>query len=598
MSGKWLLPVALLACAACNNETRRGMNGNGGGGNNGPCAEHQCACRPGGTACDGDRVVVCDPNGSPTQTVTQDCGPSLTCAADPASGQAACVTPCDPTALAHSYTGCVFYAVDLPQFTIPTPLSGTIAADQQFAIAVANPWKVPLNVVVEQNDAGPGGAPQVTQVATKQVAAGGLETIALPSREVSGYVKGKRNRSMLTAAAYRVTTDRPASVYQFNPINNPDAFSNDASLLIPENALDASYVVLGWPGTGGDVSAGGLTIQTDKRSYITIVATRANTKVRVTPSTEVMAGDNVNAIHKGTPYSLTLNQFETLNLEGADFQTAGATDFTGTRIEADGPLAVWSGVECITINPDPPADPMKTCCCDHLEEQLFPRSSLGHDYVVARSEGRSHTGTDPEFFRVLALEDATDVKTTLAPPDDQFTLQAGQMRQIMTTDDFVVTASKAAMIGQFQVSQDASAAGDGDPSFSLVPPVAQHRSEYIFLVPSGYEESWLLMSIPQNGPLMLDGAALSNGCERAMGGAVNATTYEVVRCPVGPGAHTVSSPVNFGLVVEGWGPGPVSYAYTGGMEFSTVNNDCTNDGDCPTGEFCSGGTCTPVIVIQ
>jgi len=103
-----------------------------------------------------------------------------------------------------------------------------------------------------------------------------------------------------------------------------------------------------------------------------------------------MAGANVSVIHKGQQYTLTLGEFETLNLEGADFSTAGATDFSGTRIEADGPLAVWSGVECITINPDPPADPMKTCCCDHLEEQLFPRSSLAADYAVVRSEGRGH----------------------------------------------------------------------------------------------------------------------------------------------------------------------------------------------------------------
>ncbi len=624
--------LALLSVlgAACNQQARHN-NGNGNPGGSGPCTDgaHQCsgrlwqvchggtfttekgctsdqvcsdnlgctACVPGGSGCNGDQVVVCDAGGSPTQTVTQDCNP-LTCAADPATGQAACVTPCDPKALAHSYTGCVFYAVDLPQFTIPTPISGVIAADQQFAIAVANPWKVPLNVVVERNDAAPGAAPLIVQETTRQVAAGGLETIALPPREVSGYVAGKRNRSLITAAAYRVTTDRPASVYQFNPINNPDAFSNDASLLIPENALDESYVVLGWPGTGGDVDFQGLHIDSDKRSYVTITATRDNTKVRVTPTTEVMPGDNVMAIHKNTPYTLTLNAFETLNLEGADFNTAGTTDFTGTQIEADGPLAVWSGVECITINPDPPIDPMNTCCCDHLEEQLFPRSSLGRDYVVVRSEGRSHSSGDPEFFRILSQKDGTTVHTSLPAPDDQFTLQSGAMHQIMTDSDFVVQASNPVMIGQFQVSQDASSAETGDPSFSLVPPIAQHRSEYIFLVPTGYSESWVLISIPTGGGLTLDGQGLSAGCERAMGGMVGTLPYEVVRCPVPPGPHTVASPQNFGLVVEGWGPGPVSYAYTGGMEFQSVNHDCTNDGDCPVGEFCSGGTCAPIIIIQ
>src|SRR5205823_6354108 len=97
---------------------------------------------------------------------------------------------------------------------------------------------------------------------------------------------------------------------------------------------------------------------------------------------EVMAGDNVAAMHKGKPYTFTLGEFEALNLEGADYAAVGATDFTGTRIEASAPLAVWSGVECITINPPNRTMDDGTCCCDHLEEQLFPRGSLGKEYVV------------------------------------------------------------------------------------------------------------------------------------------------------------------------------------------------------------------------
>ncbi len=617
------LALSLLSLVGCGH----GRSGtDGGDGDGGPCVEgaHACAgaawqtcqnggwvtettcptdqvcspgigctpCLAGATGCDGDQVVACDANGQPTQDVVQDCSP-LTCAVDPASGETACVGPCDAKALAKSYTGCVYYAVDLPQWGLQAGLGfGTVAADQQFAVAVANPWKTPLDVTVERNDAAPGSAPQIAQVMTATVAAGGLEVLPLPQREASGFVfNQKRSRSLLTNTAYRITTTRPASVYQFNPQNNPGAYSNDASLLIPQNALDESYLVLGWPGRGGDVSLLGMTIQTDNRSFVTLVATRAGTKVRVTPSTDVMAGDNVPAMHKGGSYTFTLDEFETLNLEGADYTVAGATDFTGTRIEADGPLAVWSGVECITINPP---NAMNTCCCDHLEEQLFPRSSLGHDYVVVRSEGRSHNAPDPEFFRVLALDDNTDVQTSLPPPDDHFTLGAGDMHEVIASDDFVVTATGALMIGQFQVSQDSSLSGDGDPSFELVPPVAQHRPKYIFLVPSGYGESWLLVSLPTNASLTLDGQPAA-GCERQSAGMVGMVAYDAARCPVQPGTHTIESKDDFGLVVEGWGPGPVSYGYTGGMEFKTVNGDCGMDGDCPQAEFCSGGTCVPII---
>src|SRR5262249_33603497 len=153
-------------------------------------------------------------------------------------------------------------------------------------------------------DANPGAAPQLAQVMKRTVAPGGLEVLPLPQREVSGFVKDqRRSSSLLTNRAYRVTTTRPASVYQFNPQNNPDAYSNDASLLIPQNALDESYVALGWPGRGGDVTFMGLTIKADNRSFLTVVGTRAGTKVRVTPSTDVMAGDNVPAMKKGSSYT-------------------------------------------------------------------------------------------------------------------------------------------------------------------------------------------------------------------------------------------------------------------------------------------------------
>jgi hypothetical protein len=128
--------------------------------------------------------------------------------------------------------------------------------------------------------------------------------------------------------------------------------------------------------------------------------------------------------------------------------------------------------------------------------------------------------------------------------------------------------------------------------------VAQHRARYIFLVPTGYMENWILVSIPSGGTLLLDGGPLSAGCERAGAGMAGAATYEAVRCPVPEGSHTVSSTDKFGMLVQGWGPGPVSYGYTAGMEFKTVNNDCVNDAECPAEFFCSGGTCVPVIVIQ
>src|SRR5207245_2625606 len=185
----------------------------------------------------------------------------------------------------------------------------------------------------------------------------------------------------------------------------PDTYSNDASLLIPATALDASYIVLGWPGAGG---VGSPYLDGDARSYVTIVGTRANTHVRVIPSTYVGAGDGVPALGPGMPLVVTLGEFETLNLEGADFVPNGPTDFS-----------------------------------------------------------------------------------------DTFGLMRGHVPQSSSVSAFTLSASAPVRLGQFLGGADTSMTGEGDPSFIMVPPVVQYRTRYIFLVPSGYDANWILLSMPR-----------------------------------------------------------------------------------------------------
>jgi hypothetical protein len=155
--------------------------------------------------------------------------------------------------------------------------------------------------------------------------------------------------------------------------------------------------------------------------------------------------------------------------------------------------------------------------------------------------------------------------------------------------DFKVSASAPVMLGQFLLSQDNAESLQGDPGFILHPPIDQHRQRYIFLVPSGYGSNHLQLSTPPGVLPVLDGAPLV-GCTR-----VSLGDYDAVRCPVTGGSHTIEAEAPFGLVVTGVGPGPVSYGYTGGMDFNPVNEDCVDDSECGSGEFCSGGECVDII---
>lgn len=520
-----------------------------------------------------------------------------------------CITvdPCTRAELERSNVGCTYLAADLPQPRVSSwPIAFGWPWRAQYGVAISNPWPEPVHVEVHQNDAPPGSGYAASLVASVTIAGNSVELVPLPTREVSGLGSdmGPPSRSVLSNLAYRITTDLPVVAYQFNPVQNAGIYSDDASLLVPVHSLDESYVAIGWPGRGAD---GPLSIPADNRSFLTVVAGSGPTRVRVVPSCAVMAGDGVPAIAAGEPYEVQLDELGVLNLEGADVAVAGPTDFSGTIVEADRPIAVFSGVEAINISPPGGG----SCCADHLEEQLLPRSSLGTDYLVVRSRVRRPSRVGPpeeDYVKILALEDGTSVTTSLPGEDGSFTLNRGEHRLLYTAASFTVSASRPVVVAQFLVSGEAihpptvdpftgeeTDPGEqiGDPSFMTVPPMAQFRTEYRFLVPSGYENDTAMIAAPAGTTPMLDGAPLS--CRRSAIGMLAGTSWEALHCDLPDGGHHLSAAAPFGLVIMGHGPGVVSYGYTGGLDFEPINQECTEDTECPGGEFCSGGYCTEEI---
>ena len=68
-----------------------------------------------------------------------------------------------------------------------------------------------------------------------------LEVFNLGPREVDGSADGTFNTgtgTALTRHAYKVTSDFPIVAYQFNPLDNVNVFSNDASQLLPFSGLE------------------------------------------------------------------------------------------------------------------------------------------------------------------------------------------------------------------------------------------------------------------------------------------------------------------------------------------------------------------------
>ncbi|MEZ4326042.1 MAG: IgGFc-binding protein [Polyangiales bacterium] len=610
-------------------------------------------CLPDAALCDGNRPGVCRPDGMGAD-LTEPCDAEQVCS----EGQ--CVNACGLAERQQSYVGCEFYAVDLDNAALG---GGRDASSQQFAVVVSNPGLVPSAVVVEVNDAPPGVPPALREVATAVVLPGDLEVFELPRREVDGSSSnapcdvaarecrgtetcvcsaldtvapcfcrttaesGGQNdgtHTALTSNAYRLTSDQPIIAYQFNPLDNVSVFSNDASLLLPASALAAQYTVVSWPQTIADsdcppeMPCPEIDFDTSSRdeglrAFLTIVGTEAATQVSVTLGPDVvrvLPGGGLPMGLAGDQLTATLGPFDVLNLETAGFMA----DFTGSLVESNRPVAVFVGGEASDA-------PMFTtyanrqCCADHLEEQLFGDGSLGTQYVIARMPGRAASlnaafvdpnldsvaeGNEVEYVRVIAVQGATEVTTTLPAPDDRFTLAARESRLLNATRDFELFSTQGRQVSVLQALPSQQAVGipsspvrypGGDPSLIMVPPIEQYRREYVFLTPDRYAFDYVIIVAPATADVRLDdlgmqaqgcSVAPADGIVRGVGEApperviyrCQLSFPEVERDLVRPGSqadgvHRIVASAPVGIVVYGF-DAFVSYAYAGGLNLQPL----------------------------
>jgi hypothetical protein len=566
----------------------------------------RCAvCDPSSPRCEGQTIMSCNADGtSETAGDTCDVAREIVCR------QGICLALCDHAQRAKSNIGCEYWAADLDNANVGLSRN---AAAQQFAVVVSNPQPdLTAHVVIEQDDALPGQPPQVRKIAEADVLPLNLETFKLGPREVDGSPEGQFNTgtgTALTRHAYRITSQIPIVAYQFNPLENFNVFSNDASLLKPVEALTyepgtlgRAYVVMGWPQTIADTDDPNTNFNPQNpinlRAFLTLIGTRSQTHVKVHTATRIVRGGPVPATNPGGLIEATLEPFDVLNLETEGINA----DFTSSLIDTDQPLVVFSGSEASDA-PTFQTLAKRYCCADHLEQQLDPIRTAGKNFVLAHTPSRTgalkNAGAilgvteEPEYFRIMAVSSAgAVVETSLPPPDDRFELKTqGAMRELIAYDDVIVKSDRPITVGQIQAGQEAALVPygmpGGDPSFILLPPVEQYRADYVFLTPDKYNFDFVVAVARTGARVALDGVIVDGSrCEVA-----TLPGFEIYRCqlsfpqfdptksgnPVDPGTqndgvHRVTSDAPVGVIAMGWDTF-VSYGYAAGMQLETINID-------------------------
>lgn len=568
------------------------------------CKSH--VCTPGERRCHADNIsiMVCDAQG------TSWCYES-SCAAPPIEGVCSageCIALCDESQ--KSYLGCEYFPADLDNAYVRCdrdPQGQPIfcdAAGSQFAVVVSNPDPnktafVFLSIGPLAAAAAPSVDHNLTLPAPSPATCGepprdpnfveaavippqGLQIFNLPRRDVNGTVKDR--------LAYRVASNIPITAYQFNPLENVNVFSNDASLLLPTTAVDREYWVISREQTFDEL-----------KGFVTIIGMSPEpTTVTLMTTAKTAAGPGIAAMVAGDQMTVTLDAYEVLNIE-----TDGlGEDLTGSHVTADKPVIVFGGSEAgnapnsnhcdlsthtcendpvtacgCTPEDGPQCSPhtactrpsLITCCADHLEQQLFPVSTWDNRYVAVRSARR---GLEKDQWRILAGHDDTHV--TLQPAvADVPVLQTGQWYEFGADGDFMIESDHPILVGQFLASQDAPSPGQqegdarvGDPAFTLAVPERQFRKDYVFLAPNKYALDYVSLTVRAGTSALLDGTEATD-LPGAQAEAIPGAPWLAVRVPVSDGVHTLHCAEPCAVMVHGYDQ-YVSYAYPGGLNLDTT----------------------------
>jgi IgGFc binding protein len=509
----------------------------------------------GGELCAGEVARVCAADGQ--GYVDEPCDPRLGLTCSPISGL--CEGACSRQSLGASYIGCDYY---------PTITGNIVLDDFAFAVVIASASDEPAEIRIE------GGGLDAPRERT--VAPGGVAIERLPwhpelklctsapedpSQQQTECVHRPLAGTLVRGGAYHLRSTRPITVYQFNALDylHPDAdllsYTNDASLLLPTNALRGRYVVASFPAQRA--------LLYPLPGELAVTATADGTTVKITSRAPTQSRGELPGFSPGIQRSIQLDAGDVAQL------TAAEGDLTGTLVEADRPVQVVGGHYCTTM-------PTGRGACDHLEEAMFPAETLGRDYLVTSPVDLDPNGVVSDNAMPTMRIVATQPETTLTfdpplPETERYLEHAGDFAEArLLADDVRVTADKPVLVAQYMEATHRYPWGD--PSLSLAVPVQQYRRDYLFHAPANYLANYVNVTARSGARILIDGVEVSGWRPIGAGGS-GGSGHAVARVELsagtGGGNHVATGDVPFGISVYGFGLS-TSYWYPGGLALEVV----------------------------
>lgn len=475
----------------------------------------------GAPLCDGTVVRACR-NGVSSEPLENCANEALTCSLG------RCVSSACATAERDygSSLGCAFYTFKVDNVTLDNSIPT--------AVLVTNPGQVLAIASLERRTNG-------AWVSMSDMRVAPMQSVRF---EISG--PPFEDLGIASQLAFRVTTDRPVTVAHIQSDDSVDGGSSStgATMLLPEQALGRHYRAVAYP----QVSTPRLSATPGARGgagQIVVIGTQDDTLVTVTapPGTPLSPAAGGPTIAPGGVFVLTVNEGDYYQL----FSAQDGDDLTGTTIDADRPVAVFSGNISTTygVTANGISSP------DLAHEQLLPVSAWGKSYAAAQllpETGVCDSLFDPpgsSIWTILADVDDTHVHfgplagSATTPPDR--TLAAGESFRLVVAGSFLVTADQPFLVMQGM---------DCEPTLSSAVATSPWLTDYRFAVLPNFDTA-IAITRPASEAVYLDGARLDDSLFESVsnGFEVAHTPIEVCRAEDLVCTHHLEG--KFGLTIRG-----------------------------------------------
>ncbi len=377
-------------------------------------------------------------------------------------------------------------------------------------------------------------------------------TIELPDGKHIGdsTVEISTDEQIVSGMAVHVTSDDDVAVYGLNS----KWYSGDAFLALPVEVLGTEYLTMNYRSSS----------RGDTPGEFWIVAPSDSTHVTFYPKSAT-----ANGAKQGLPSKIVLNKGDVFLVQGV--AADAANDLTGTRIETDLPIAVFSGHVRAEIPSGYISIDTHTSSRNHLVEQLPPVNTWGNAVIVVPYKD----ALLPDLVRVLSSADNNVITVNGIVAD---TLKAGDFYEITSLSGITfIQGTSPILVGQFlhtdiySTNPPPGKISRGDPAYSIVYPVEEYDTAYTFMEAARNSYSKNLINIVADesaiAGMILDSIPIPTASFQAIPGTNYASSQ--IEIPI-QAAHTIHCPKPFGLTVYALGIGD-AYAYPAGAILEPIN---------------------------